>query len=330
MKILVADDDGTSRLITEMSLRKLGHDCLSAVDGSEAWDTFQSLSPDVVLSDWMMPGLNGLQLCRNIRASTGGAYSYFIMVTSRDARNDIFEGMSAGADDYLIKPLDLDDLRARLIAAERVTSLHRQLAEQRTELEGLNHELGTIARRDPLTGLGNRLALQEDLDLLEARATRYGHSYCVALVDVDHFKSYNDTYGHQGGDHVLQAVAAQIKAIAREGDALYRYGGDEFLCVFPEQSASSGTVAAERMRLSLERLAIPHTGNSLDILTCSVGVACLDRRTKSVSDVIKEADEALYAAKQLGRNRVEHVSPLLDQSSVDADRRGQCPRPSST
>jgi diguanylate cyclase (GGDEF)-like protein len=318
MKILVADDDGTSRLITETALRKLGHECISATDGTEAWDFFQSHSPDVVLSDWMMPGLNGLQLCRRIRADTAAAYSYFIMVSSRAARNDICEGMNAGADDYLIKPLDLDDLRARLIGAERVTSLHRQLADQRTELqglnhelEGLNHELEAIARRDPLTGLGNRLALQEDLDLLEARALRYGHTYCVALVDVDHFKSYNDTYGHQAGDHVLQAVAAQIRAIAREGDALYRYGGDEFLCVFPEQSASSGTVAAERMRLGLEKLAIPHTGNDLGILTCSVGVALLDRSTKAVSEVIKEADEALYAAKQRGRNRVEHL--------------GQCP-----
>jgi two-component system cell cycle response regulator len=318
MKILVADDDGTSRLITEKALRKLGHECLSATDGTEAWEAFQSHCPDVILSDWMMPGLNGLQLCRRIRADSAAAYPYFIMVSSRAGRNDIFEGMNAGADDYLIKPLDLDDLRARLIGAERVTSLHRQLADQRTELqglnqelEGLNHELGAIARRDPLTGLGNRLALQEDLDLLEARAARYGHSYCVALVDVDHFKSYNDTYGHQAGDDVLRTVTTELTAQARSGDALYRYGGDEFLCIFPEQSLSTGTLAVERMRMGLEGLAIAHAHNGQGILTISAGLAVLEAgHLRPASDLLMEADQALYRAKQRGRNCVAQAVSL--------------------
>ena len=185
------------------------------------------------------------------RAHTPGGYTYFIMVTSQGGLDEILEGMGAGADDYLIKPLDSDDLQARLIAAARVTSLHRQLGEQRTELEGLNNELTAIARRDPLTGLRNRRALEEDLDLLEARVTRYGHRYCMALLDVDHFKSYNDTYGHQAGDRILQTVAAQLKDQARKGDALYRYGGEEFLCIFPEQSLTTGALAAERMRAGL-------------------------------------------------------------------------------
>jgi two-component system, cell cycle response regulator len=313
MRILVADDEPTSRLIAEMALRDLGHHCHTVTDGAQAWDAFRSRRPEVVISDLMMPGLTGVQLCRNIRGHPTDGYTYFILVTSQGRRDQIVEGMSAGADDYLIKPLDLDDLEVRLIAAARVTSLHRQLADQRTELEGLNSELTAIARGDPLTGLGNRRALQEDLDLLEARVTRYGHRYCMAMLDIDHFKSYNDTYGHQAGDQVLQAVAAQIKVQARGGDALYRYGGEEFLCIFPEQSLATGILAAQRMRGGVERLAIVHADNPLGVLTLSAGLAMLDPgHTRSASEVLKQADEALYRAKQLGRNRVEHeASPAV-------------------
>jgi diguanylate cyclase (GGDEF)-like protein len=308
MKILVADDDPTSRLIAQTVLRHLGHECHTVTDGTEAWDAFRSDRPDVVISDWMMPGLTGLQLCRNIRDHEAGRDVYFIMVSGQGLLEEILEGMTAGADDYLVKPLDTDDLRARLIAAARVTSLHHQLVEQRTEMQTLNHELTAIARRDALTGLGNRRALQEDLELLEARVTRYGHRYCMALIDVDHFKSYNDVYGHQAGDDVLQAVAAQLKARARSGDALYRYGGEEFLCIFPEQSIATGTHAIERMRAGVERLAVPHADNPHGVLTVSAGLAMLDPdRTRSANAVLKEADEALYRAKQLGRNRVERV-----------------------
>jgi DNA-binding response OmpR family regulator len=141
MNILFADDDATSRLIAKTTLRSLGHECLTVDDGAQAWDAFQSRQPDVVISDWLMPGLSGLELCRRIRACTTGGYTYFIMVTGQGGREQVIEGMIAGADDYLVKPLDPEDLQARLIAAARVTSLHRQLADQRTELEGLNHRL---------------------------------------------------------------------------------------------------------------------------------------------------------------------------------------------
>ncbi len=308
MRILVADDEPTSRLIAETALRSLGHECRTVSDGAEAWEAFRSDRPDVVISDWMMPGLSGLELCRNIRADVIGSYTYFIMVTSQGGLDEILEGMSGGVDDYLIKPLDPDDLQARLIGAARITALHRQLDDQRTRLEGLNDELTAIARRDPLTGLGNRRALDEDLDLLEARVTRYGHRYCMALLDIDHFKAYNDTYGHQAGDHILRTVAAQLEDQARGGDAVYRYGGEEFLCIFPEQSLLTGTIAVERMRLGIEFLAIPHTGNAPGVVTISAGLAMLDpSRIRSVTEVLKEADEVLYRAKQLGRNRVEQA-----------------------
>ena len=311
MKILVADDDPTSRLIVQMALRNLGHDCDTVSDGAQAWDAFRSHRPDVVISDWTMPGLTGLDLCRNIRAQAADTYTYFIMVTSHSNLEQILEGMNAGVDDYLIKPLDSEDLQARLVGAERVSSLHRRLADQQAELERLNNELTAMARHDPLTGLGNRRALDEDLELLEARATRYGHRYCMALLDVDHFKSYNDTYGHQAGDQILQTVAAQLEAQARGGDALYRYGGEEFLCIFPEQSLANGFKAVERMRIGLQRLAIPHAGNPLGVLTISAGLAMLDPdHSRPANEVLREADEVLYRAKQLGRNRVEYPVSL--------------------
>ena len=305
MRALFADDDPISRLIAQRALEALGHDCLVVNDGAQAWDLFRSWHPDVVISDLTMPGLTGIQLCRKIRASASGGYTYFVMVSSHGGFDKILEGMRAGADDYLVKPLDSGLLEARLIAADRVTSLHRQLARQQTELEGLNQELTAIARRDPLTGLGNRRALEEDLDQLEARVRRYGHRYCMAVIDIDHFKSYNDTYGHQAGDEVLQAVAAQLKAHTRGGDEVYRYGGEEFLCIFPEQSLATGALAVQRMRIGLERLAIPHADGPTDMLTFSAGLAMLDPdHPRSTSEVLKEADEALYSAKELGRNRI--------------------------
>jgi diguanylate cyclase (GGDEF)-like protein len=324
MRVLVADDDRTSRLIAQAALRSLGHECHTASEGQQAWDMIRSCRPDVVISDWLMPGLTGLELCRNIRDDAVADYVYFILVSSQVAPAEVIEGMAAGADDYLLKPLDPDDLRARLIAAARVTSLHRQLARQRTQLEGLNGELIAIARRDSLTGLGNRRALQEDLELLEARVRRYGHRYCMALLDVDHFKSYNDTYGHQAGDQALQAVSAQLQETARSGDALYRYGGEEFLCVFPEQSLATGAKAVERMRVSLERRAIRHVDNPAGVLTFSAGIAVLGPDcTRPSADVLKDADEALYRAKLRGRNRVERALPAASRLVSMASKPGQ-------
>ena len=148
--------------------------------------------------------------------------------------------------------------------------------------------------------------MQEDLELLDARVKRYGHRYCMALLDVDQFKSYNDTYGHQAGDQALQVVASQLKYHGRGGDAIYRYGGEEFLCILPEQSLDTGTRAIERVRSGLEGLALAHVGNPHGVLTVSAGLAMLDPdHIRRATEVLKEADDALYRAKRLGRNRVE-------------------------
>jgi two-component system chemotaxis response regulator CheY len=308
MRTLVADDDLISRTTAQMAVELLGHDCHAVKDGAEAWDVFQSWRPDVVLSDWTMPGLSGIELCQNIRARAAVGYTYFVMVSGHGGFEKILEGMDAGADDYLVKPLDPCELEARLIAADRVTSLHRQLARQQSELERLNQQLTHVARRDPLTGLVNRRALEEDLTQLEARARRYGHQYCMALIDIDQFKAYNDTYGHLAGDEVLRVVASQLTAHTRGGDGVYRYGGEEFLCIFPEQSLASGAHAVQRMRAGLEQLAIPHAGSPTGVLTFSAGLAILHPfQSKCTTDVLREADDALYRAKARGRNRMEET-----------------------
>jgi diguanylate cyclase (GGDEF)-like protein/PAS domain S-box-containing protein len=194
---------------------------------------------------------------------------------------------------------------------ERVT-VQAELADQRSQLENLNTELISLARHDPLTGLSNRRVLEEDLETLGALVGRYGHRYSMCLLDIDHFKAYNDAYGHLAGDAVLRAVGAQLKQQIRTGDTIYRYGGEEFLCILPEQTLASGILATERMRAAVQSLNITHPVNSTGVVTISAGVATLDPdRVRSVRDVLKEADDALYLAKQQGRNRVETIVSTL-------------------
>lgn len=307
MKVLIAEDDAVSLKILQRSIEKLGHERLTAEDGEEAWELYQETPDvDVIISDWMMPGIDGPELCRRIRNEDRSGYTYFIFLTALGDKEHLLKGLEAGADDYLSKPLDRDELQVRLIAASRVTGLHRRLAEQNEELEELNSRLADQARTDPLTGLGNRLRMEEDLKVLQARAERYNQTYCAILLDIDRFKSYNDAYGHQAGDEVLKKVAATIETHCRSGDTAYRYGGEEFLVVLPAQTQESGVAMAERLRRAIEELDISHTTKDPpQVLTISAGVAATaQQREKDPESLIEEADEALYEAKKAGRNRV--------------------------
>lgn len=307
MKVLIAEDDAVSLKILQRSIEKLGHERLTAEDGEEAWELYQETPDvDVIISDWMMPGIDGPELCRRIRNEDRSGYTYFIFLTALGDKEHLLKGLEAGADDYLSKPLDRDELQVRLIAASRVTGLHRRLAEQNEELEELNSRLADQARTDPLTGLGNRLRMEEDLKVLRARAERYNQTYCAILLDIDRFKSYNDAYGHQAGDEVLKKVAATIETHCRSGDTAYRYGGEEFLVVLPAQTQESGVAMAERLRRAIEELDISHTTKDPpQVLTISAGVAATaQQREKDPESLIEEADEALYEAKKAGRNRV--------------------------
>ncbi|CAN5828361.1 diguanylate cyclase [soil metagenome] len=307
MRVLIAEDDAVSRMILRRSVEELGHECLAARDGVTALELYRNTPEvDLVISDWMMPGVDGLELCRLVRTDKRDRYTYFIFLTALGDRNHLLAGLAAGADDYLSKPLDRDELQVRLVSARRVTELHRRLSAQNEQLGRLNSRLFEESREDALTHLGNRLRLDEDLEVLEARSRRYGHSYAVALCDVDSFKAYNDHYGHLAGDEVLKEVAEAITRHRRSGDTAYRYGGEEFLIVLPEQTLQAATSTADNLRKTVERLGILHEANvPPGIVTISAGVAALSTRdSKSAEELMEQADAALYRAKKAGRNRV--------------------------
>jgi diguanylate cyclase (GGDEF)-like protein len=306
VKVLAVDDSEAYRRILKKAIFSLGHTCLVAEDGISAWELFEQGGVDVVISNWMMPGLEGIELCQKIRKSDR-PYAYFILFSAREGHKNVIRGMRSGADDYLAKPLNPDELESCLIAAERVTGLHRRLAEQQGDLESLNRDLYEQSRQDALTGVGNRLRMQEDLETIEAGVERYGRDYAVALCDIDHFKVYNDARGHPAGDNVLRSVAGALQGACRKGDAVYRYGGEELLVLLPGQSIELAITAGERIRKAVEDLDILHPlGDPAAVVTVSVGVAARDHATDSggVGKLLGAADEALYRAKSEGRNRV--------------------------
>jgi two-component system cell cycle response regulator len=304
VRILIAEDDTASRLILEAALAGLGHEVVAATDGEQAWQMFQSEKVEAIISDREMPRLNGVDLCRRIRESDGGKYIYFIFLTSVNDKAGAAEAIRAGADDYLMKPLNRHELEARLLVASRITKLYGELAEQQLQLERLNRQLFAQARLDGLTQVGNRLKMREDLNILIARVAEQGESFCAAMCDVDHFKLYNDEYGHLQGDEVLRKVASTLVQGCRPNDEVYRYGGEEFLLVMPEQSIEAACAAAERHRARIEQLAIPNIGSPGTIVTISAGVAAMTTTRPSIKEWLEGADGALYRAKQLGRNRV--------------------------
>jgi diguanylate cyclase (GGDEF)-like protein len=289
MHILIADDDPGTRLVVAAAVERLGHECTVAEDGAQAWRCFREVAPDVVITDWEMPEMDGTELTRRIRSQVDVPYPYVIVLTARADQDHALHTMEAGADDLVFKPLRREELERMLVGAARVTALHRRLHRD--------------ARQDALTGLGNRHRLAEDLAAMQARAERYGHRWCVALIDIDHFKGYNDGAGHLEGDVLLRRVSAALADTVRGGDTVYRYGGEEFLVLLPEQTLETAALAAERLRAAVEDLAVPHPAGG--VVTASVGVAGPAEGGEAPEQLVGRADAALYAAKAGGRNRVE-------------------------
>jgi two-component system cell cycle response regulator len=305
LKVIVVEDDPDVRQIVEFVVHRLGHSCQVACDGSEAWAMHQANRADLIISDWKMPVMDGLQLCREVREGDPPEWhTHFILVTGRDDRSHLVEGLHAGADEFITKPIRLAELEARLEAAWRVVAAHRALEANNSTLRLDSAREYRAARTDPLTAVSNRLRLKEDLEPLEGRASRYGHRYCAALCDVDAFKAYNDSFGHLSGDDALCLVARTIQEHLRSGDSLYRYGGEEFLAILPEQSLADAKAGMGRVRHEVEKLCIRHAPEAPGpFLTVSVGIAELG--AGSVDDWLRRADAALYRAKSLGRNCVE-------------------------
>jgi diguanylate cyclase (GGDEF)-like protein len=299
MRVLVADDDLGSRLVAQAAVQALGHECVVASDGQQAWQLYQQWRPEVLVTDRAMPGMDGTQLCRRIRDAESGSYTYIILLSGAEEQADVLSGMEAGADDYLVKPLDTFSLQTGLLAARRVTRLHEELSRARAELLKQAHT-------DPLTELRNRLGLAEDLEALHSSSQRYGRGYCLALCDVDLFKKYNDSCGHQAGDEALRTVAATLAGHAREADRVYRYGGEEFLFLLPEQEHDGAHRALDRIRRAVEDQRIAHRDGGLGgVLTVSIGFSAFTPgRAVTSWELLAEADHALYAAKAAGRNQV--------------------------
>ena len=310
LRVLIVDDSAMLRRVLQRGVERGGHLCVAAGDGIEALEVFDTLHPDVIISDWEMPRMDGPELCRRVRERVSEVYPYFIFLTALEQREHILTAMAAGADDYLEKPLDPHALDAALVAASRVTDLHARLREQRDDLRRLNLRLHGDARRDPLTGLGNRLLLREDFARRLAQTGEAGAS--VAMCDIDFFKRLNDRDGHLAGDAVLAAVAATIRDTVRGGDSVYRYGGEEFLVLLPNAPLDAAVGAIERIRLALVARAIGHPDSDIaPVVTLSCGVAYTAAGGgESITDWIHRADEALYVAKAAGRNRVERGASL--------------------
>jgi diguanylate cyclase (GGDEF)-like protein len=308
LRVLVVDDEEDAREVVWSAILSLGHSCAVARDGVEALEMQARNPADVVISDWKMPRMDGLELCRRIRAEDPSrAYTHFIFATGNGDKAHIAEGIRAGADDYLVKPIDIDLLEIRLDVARRMLKVHGELRARNAVLRCNSERAIALARTDSLTTAFSRLALTEDLGALAGRVVRYGHRYCAALCDVDDFSAYNDCFGHLAGDDALRSIAHAIAGQLRRGDGFYRYDGEEFLAILPEQSIGEALAGAERVRLAVERLKIPHAPSTgKPFVTISVGMAALDAASPtSIDDWLRRSDTALSTAKALGRNRVE-------------------------
>ncbi len=299
MKVLIAEDNPGFRLALERMLAKWGYEVVAATNGLEAWEILSKLdSPRLAILDWMMPDLDGLEVCRRLREQNREPYVYVLLLTAKDSAEELVEGMEAGADDYLRKPVNTHELRVRLRAGQRILDLQEELMATRETLR-------RKATRDPLTDLWNRNAMLEILSRELKRARRESSPLALVMADLDHFKQVNDTLGHAAGDAVLREAARRMSACVRPYDSPCRYGGEEFLIVLPGCDIANATVRAEEIRGAFSTMPFQIPEGVLNV-TCSLGVTASSGTAGFDADaLIQEADAALYTAKHNGRNRVE-------------------------
>ncbi len=304
--VLVADDDPLYRRMLQAWLAKWGCEVTTAPDGEEAWNRLQQPGcPELLILDWMMPGMSGLELCRRIRARPAAPYVYVLLLTVRNRSEDVVEGLHAGADDYLVKPFNAEELRARVGVGLRILNLQHELLAARDALQ-------FQATHDALTGLWNHTAILEILDRELERGARSGMPPGVIMFDLDHFKRVNDRYGHPVGDAVLREVTQRLVRFSRAYDWAGRYGGEEFLLILTDCPVEQVRSRAEQICADIARDPVLTSAGPIAV-TISAGVAMGSTAADSAAHrlaVLKSADAAFYEAKRKGRNRVECAGGL--------------------
>jgi diguanylate cyclase (GGDEF)-like protein len=297
VKILVAEDESVTRGGIVALLKKWGYEVLATDNGLAAWHALQEPdAPRLAIVDWMMPGMDGAQLCKTVRQLMPEPYTYILLLTARHEQEDIIRGLDAGADDYVTKPFDAHELQVRLRAGTRILELQDELiAARETRRQQATH--------DVLTGAFNRRTVLEGLQRELSRAQREGTSVGVILMDLDHFKLINDTHGHPMGDMVLREAVYRLQRELRSHDLLGRYGGEEFLIVLPGCPIAETVTVAERLRQRLASEPIKLSEGQI-LVTGSFGVASSTADSENVEALIQTADASLYRAKHEGRNRV--------------------------
>jgi two-component system cell cycle response regulator len=298
-KVLVADDSRIYRKLVEDTLSEKQYALLFAKSGREAIDLFSEHQPSLVITDWMMPDLSGIELCEHIRNhSSQASYTYLIILTGITEKDKLVKGLAAGADDYLTKPFHSDELLARVGVGHRIVELHRQL-------EAKNLLLEELALTDSLTGLPNRRAIEAWATRQLSGAARYGFSFLVVVADLDHFKTVNDTHGHDAGDKVLKKFSEILKTNSRRSDICGRIGGEEFLFILTHTTQENARVVIERIRAELQATRFDFGGSRITV-TASFGLAVFaGTQAPDFNRLVSQADAALYAAKRSGRNRIE-------------------------
>jgi two-component system cell cycle response regulator len=297
-KVLVADDSPIYRKLVENTLAPKHYELLFAKTGAEAMNLLSQHQPSLVITDWMMPDLNGIELCEHIRSHPQLSYTYIIILTGVTEKNKVVKGLEAGADDYLTKPFHSDELLARVGVGLRIVKLHRQLAANSRLLEEL-------ALTDALTGLPNRRAIEEWAPRQLSGAIRHGFSFWVVMADLDLFKSVNDSNGHEAGDAVLKTFAHILKENSRASDMCGRIGGEEFLIVLSHTDEKGALIVVQRMREEMAAHKFQFGAKEV-VVTASFGIAEYScNQDQNFARLVAQADAAMYSAKQHGRNRVE-------------------------
>ena len=295
INLLIAEDDRVIRKIIEKTTKECDCNVFCASDGEEAYRILNNNNIQIAILDWMLPGIEGIELSRRIRSDKEKNYTYIILLTSKKEQADMIDGFSAGVDDYITKPFDTNDLKARVKTGKRIIELQNQLIESQNRLR-------EQATHDGLTKLLNRNAIFEIIEMEFARALRNEIPMGMIMIDIDHFKRINDTYGHQTGDDILQEVALRLKNGIRPYDNIGRYGGEEFLVVLPNCSIDQIEKVAERLRFNISGKKFKTRIKSLNA-SISMGITIAEYPfDKSPDLLIKMIDEALYKAKEKGRN----------------------------